>query len=147
MPVTPEPGSAETVLAFDYGLRRIGVAVGQAVTRSASALCTLENRDHGPDWSQLDRLVADWQPARLLVGMPQTADGAEPALKAPIDAFCEQLGRYGLPLHQVDERLSSREAGAKLVAARRAGRRRRIAKGDIDAAAAALIAERWLQGH
>lgn len=145
MPGMPDD-RPETVLAFDYGLRRIGVAVGQAVTRSASALCTLANRADGPDWQQVDRLVQEWHPTRLLVGMPQTADGTEAALKEPIDAFCKRLRAYALPIELVDERHTSREAGEQLLAERKAGRRGRIAKGDIDAAAAAVIAERWLQG-
>ena len=147
MPGTPESPQPETVLAFDFGLRRIGVAVGQQVTRSASPLATVINSDNGPDWARIDTLVAEWQPARLIVGMPKTADGRPAALSAAIEAFCAALGKYRRPVVTVNERYSSQAASELLVAARRDGRRGRIARGDIDAAAAACIAERWLQRH
>lgn len=145
MPDTPESSPTETVIAFDFGLRRIGVAVGQRVTGSASPVATVTNGESGPDWQRLDAIVAEWQPDRLVVGMPQTADGRPTTLAQPIAGFIEALARYRLPVVTVDERLSSREASRHLVAARRDGRRGRIARGDIDAAAAAMIAERWLQ--
>lgn len=147
MPGTPDNQvRPETVLAFDFGLRRIGVAVGQQVTRSASALETLSNGANGPDWSRIDRLIKEWQPSRLIVGMPQTADGKPPALLEPIREFCSGLARYQRPVETVDERYSSQAASEQLIAARRDGRRGRINKGEIDAAAAACIAERWLAG-
>ncbi len=145
MPGTPE-ARPETVLAFDYGRRRIGVAVGQQVTGSASALGTLDNGAGGVDWPRLDALIADWRPARLLVGLPKRADGSPGELADAIGEFCERLGRYGLPVTTVDERYSSLEAERALREGRRAGRRRRVTKGDVDAAAAAVIAERWLAG-
>lgn len=148
MPATPDTDAPETILAFDYGLRRIGVAVGQQVTGSASAIATVSNRERGPDWAHIDALVGEWQPTRLVVGMPQTADGEPSSLTEAVDAFCHSLQRYALPLATVDERHSSLEAGQLLKGARRAGSRGRIAKGQIDAAAAAVIAERWLaQAH
>lgn len=134
----------ETVLAFDFGLRRIGVAVGQQVTGSASAVATVANRDNGPDWAHIEALIKEWQPQRLIVGMPVNADGKPGSLAPSIDAFCEHLGRFSLPLETVDERLSSQEANAQLKVSRKAGARRRISKGIIDATAAAIIAERWL---
>lgn len=145
MPATPDSRQPETILAFDFGLRRIGVAVGQQVTCSASALGTVGNGGDGPDWARIDAFIKEWQPARLVVGMPLMADGRPGSLAEPIAAFCKELGRYGLPLAIVDERHTSREAGEQLIAARRDGRRGRIARGEIDAAAAAMIAERWLQ--
>lgn len=143
MPDTPDSKQPETILAFDFGLRRIGVAVGQQVTRSASALGTVANSDEGADWSRIDAYIKEWRPARLIVGQPRMADG-KPALAEPIAEFCKKLAAYGLPLAMVDERHSSLAAGEQLTAARRDGRRGRIARGDIDAAAAAVIAERWL---
>lgn len=144
MPVTPDLPPAETVLAFDFGLRRIGVAVGQRITGTASAVATVANRRGVPDWRRIDDLIAQWQPQRLLVGVPSTADGTPGPLAAPIADFCEALRRYSLPLDTVDERLSSLEASEKLRASRRQGARGRLARGEIDAAAAAVIAERWL---
>ena len=140
MPATPE-----TILAFDFGLRRIGVAVGQPITASAGPAGTVANGDAGPDWRGIDSLVDEWGPARLVVGMPLNADGSASTMTPAVDAFIAELARYGLPVEVVDERYSSLEAQARLKALRTEGRRGRIRKGDIDAAAAVLIAERWLK--
>ena len=137
----------ETILAFDFGRRRIGVAVGQSVTSSASPLGVVGNTDSGPDFDAIGRIVADWQPSRIVVGMPHTADGSRSALHAEIDRFANDLGRYGVPVELVDERLSSLEAEAVLKHARASGTRGRIRKQDIDAAAAVVIARRFLTGE
>ena len=142
MPDTPE---AETVLAFDFGLRRIGVAVGQAVTRSATALATLPATDGVPDETALDRLLGDWQPDRLLLGTP-LAPGEDSVLRAPLQRFRERLEAYGLPVEMIDEQFTSAEAAARLIGERRSGRRRRrIRKADIDSLSACIIAEQWLR--
>lgn len=142
MPVTPE---SETVIAFDFGLRRIGVAVGQAVTRSATALTTLPAVDGVPDRSALEALIHDWNPARLLLGMP-IRPGEKSALERPLRRFRETLESFGLPVELVDEELSSAEAEARLVDERRSGqRRRRVRKTDIDSLSAMIIAEQWLR--
>ena len=144
MPDTPESPPPETIIAFDFGLRRIGVAVGQPITGSASPLGVIGNGANGPDWPRLDRLLAEWQPARLIVGMPQNSDGSPAAIAASVDSFVSGLARYALPVDTVDERYSSLEARELLVTGRRLGRTRRIARETVDAAAAVLIAERWL---
>jgi putative Holliday junction resolvase len=139
------PGTPETILAFDFGLRRIGVAVGQQITDSANPLDLVKNGDHGPDWSHIERLVAAWQPARLVVGLPLHADGAKSDIGVAASAFAADLGRFGLPVEAVDERYSSLEAREQLKDERKRGRRGRIRKETIDSAAATLIAERWLK--
>lgn len=145
MPDTPErSGPAETVLAFDFGLRRIGVAVGQSVTASASPLGVVSNGDNGPDFERIDRLIGEWRPARLVVGMPSHADGSPSDMQGPVEAFIKSLGNFGLPVETTDERYTSVEAEAALKHARASGSRRRIQKEDVDAAAAVLIAERYL---
>ncbi len=144
MPATPERGAPVTVLAFDYGKRRIGVAVGQQITGSASPVGTAANSDSGPDWAAIDRLVAEWAPQQLLVGLPLHADGTPSPMTEDARSFAEALGRFALPVAEVDERFTSLEAAAKLRTARAEGRRGRVRKDDIDAAAAVLIAERWL---
>jgi len=143
MPGTPE-ARPETILAFDFGRRRIGIAVGQQVTGGATALATVANGENGPDWAAIDRLVGEWQPGRLVVGLPRRADGSSGPLSDTIAAFCDALGRYGRPVDTVDERESSREAAERLARARHEAGRRRVRKGHVDAAAAAVIAERWL---
>lgn len=142
-----EPTGPETIVAFDFGLRRIGVAVGQSVTASASPLGVVANGDNGPDFDAIGSIVAEWRPARIIVGMPLTADGSPGELQAHIDRFVSELGRYAIPVDLVDERFSSLEAEAALKNARASGSRGRIRKQDIDAAAAVMIAERFLTGE
>lgn len=141
------PGTPETILAFDFGLRRIGVAVGQRITDSANPLDVVNNGSQGPDWSRIDRLVAEWRPTRLIVGLPLHADGSKSDIGVAASAFAEDLGRFGLPVEAVDERYSSIEARDQLREERKQGRRGRIRKEMIDGAAAQLIAERWLKNN
>jgi putative Holliday junction resolvase len=137
----------EVVLAFDYGSRRIGVAVGQTRTASASPAGVIPVRGT-PDWPAVERCVRDWSPARLVVGVPYNMDGTETVLTAACRAFATELARrFGLPVECVDERLTSAAATADLREARRAGARsRRVRREDIDAHAARLILETWLRG-
>lgn len=140
----PEVSKPWTILAFDFGLRRIGVAVGQTVTGSASPLGIVDNGEHGPDSARLQSLVEEWRPDGIVVGMPLHADGSPGELAPTIRAFMRDLERFGLPVEEIDERHSSQEAEAALIRARQAGSKGRIAKADIDAAAAVMIAERYL---
>lgn len=122
-----------TVLGFDYGERRIGVAVGQTVSATASPLRVLAARHGQPDWEELARLVGEWRPDALVLGLPGTEDGAPHALAPAIRRFARRLrGRFGLPLAFADERLSSYEAAS------------RAKGGALDAAAAAAVLETWL---
>ena len=137
----------ETILAFDYGLRRIGIAVGQDVTASASPVGIVDNGEKGVDHDRIRTLISEWHPTRLVVGMPTHADGSPSAITAAVEAFIDELAQYGLPISTIDERHSSREAEQALKNARKHGSRGRISKQDIDAAAAVLIAERYLAGR
>jgi len=134
----------ELVLGFDFGTRRIGVAAGDSLTGSARAVATLSRRA-GPPWREIERLVRDIGPDRIVVGLPYNMDGSESALTARARAFARQLAsRLHLPVALVDERLSSREAETELRQARQAGvRRRRIRREDVDGAAACVIVRRW----
>lgn len=128
-----------TLLAFDYGERRIGVATGETLGGSARALETVQVREGRPDWAALERLVRAFEPDRLVVGMPSRADGGEHPLAAAVARFARQLGgRYGLSVDTVDERLSSHEAAAR----RAAG-----AGATLDALAAQLILETWMEEY
>jgi putative Holliday junction resolvase len=140
----PDPAVAATILAFDYGLKRIGVAVGQSVTGSASPLGVISNSEKGPDVEHIKALIEEWHPDRLVVGLPLHADGAEGAMTSAADSFRQAIEEFGVPVDVQDERYSSQEAEAALKRARQAGTRGRIAKQDIDAAAAVMIAERYL---
>ena len=134
----------ETIFAFDFGMRRIGVAVGQQITASASPLGFVANSEDGPDWDAVGKLLKEWQPARIIVGLPTNVDGSPSRITEKVSAFIAELARFGLPIETEDERYSSLEAEAILVSERAAGRRGRISKEMIDSAAATLIAERWL---
>lgn len=150
MPGTPEPGAPGGIvlLAFDYGARRIGVAVGQTTTGTASPLGTL-SAESGPDWQAVMRLLRDWGPQRLLVGLPCNMDDSDTVLTETCRGFAAELERRtGLPVELVDERLTSVAATDELREARRSGALgRRVSRGDVDANAARLILETWLGGR
>lgn len=136
----------ETILAFDFGLRRIGVAVGQTVTGSASPLGVIANEAGRIDIDAIAAHVREWQPNRLVVGLPLMPDGSDSDMMAPVQRFAKLLERFGLPVETTDERYTSTEAERLLKTARADGRRGRIDKATIDSAAAVLIAERFLAG-
>lgn len=138
------PGAPETILAFDFGLRRIGVAVGQRVTASANPLAVVANGENGPDWTAIEAFIREWQPARLVVGMPVNTDGSPAEITRDVAEFIRELRRFGTPVETEDERFSSLEARELLKSERALGLRGRISKEMIDSAAATLIAERWL---
>ena len=139
------PDTPETIMAFDFGLRRIGVAVGQQITNSASPVDVVANTDRGPNWMRIGALIHEWQPGRLIVGMPLHADGSPSDMSNEVRSFAAELDRYQLPVELVDERFSSIEAEERLKTMRAEGLRGRIGKAAIDAASAVLIAERWLK--
>lgn len=134
-----------TFLAFDYGLRRIGLAVGERITGRARALPTLHLHDT-PDWNAIGRVIADWRPQALVVGLPLHEDGSDQPLTTAARRFAQDLGRRcGLPVHLADERYSSRAADDVLRQARADGQmKRRVRKGDRDGEAARVILEQWL---
>ena len=129
---------ARVLLGFDFGSRRIGIAVGQELTGTARELVTLNNRNGAPDWEAITRLLGQWQPDALVVGLPLNLDGSEHEVSRLAKRFGNRLrGRYNLPVFFIDERLSSAEAEHLL-----AGQRHD--KGDVDKLAARLILESWL---
>jgi len=138
------PGTPETVVAFDFGLRRIGIAVGQQVTHSASPVGVAANGEAGPDWATIDAIITDWNPARLIVGLPLNADGTPSEIGKAVRRFAAALARFDRPVEMIDERHTSAEARDMLRKERALGIRGRIRRQTIDAAAATLIAERWL---
>jgi len=138
----------ELILAFDYGTRRIGVAAGDTLTRTARPLTVVEVHGTVP-WTDIARLVADYTPTQLVVGLPCNMDGSETGMTEPARRFSEELAaRLHLPVHLVDERLSSRDAEAELKAARASGlKRKRVTHADVDRVAAKVILERWFAGQ
>jgi putative holliday junction resolvase len=151
MPGTPEvaerpPSHPQVILAFDFGTRRIGVASGDTLTRTARELTTLE-RTRGIPWDEIDRLVGEYAPAQFVVGLPYNMDGTPTLLTDTSRAFGADLkNRYRKSVALVDERLSSREAEDQLRAARAAGlRRRRTTHADVDMVAARILLLRWFE--
>jgi putative Holliday junction resolvase len=135
------------ILGFDFGLRRIGVAVGQTATHTASSLETIS---HGrePDWIAIARLVKEWKPATLLVGLPLGSDGEETNMSKAARRFGTALQkRFSLEVAYADERLSSRAAEDRFAELRASGRARRKDANQLDAMAAQIILENWLQSH
>lgn len=130
---------AASVMAFDFGTRQIGVAIGQTLTNTANPLCLIRARDGVPNWQDIDDLLQEWQPARLLVGLPLNMDDSESEFCVRARKFARRLhGRFGLPVSMVDERLSSFEAKQH----RPKGSYR---DNPVDDLAAQLILESWLQ--
>ncbi len=138
-----DSAKARTLLGFDYGLKRIGVAVGQELTGTASALLTVRANDGKPDWDAISKLIGQWQPDEVVVGLPLNMDGSFHELSYRAQRFGNQLhGRYNLPAHFMDERLSSLDAERELK-----GKSRKIQAADIDKVAAKIILESWLMAQ
>ena len=128
----------QTLLGFDYGRKRIGVAVGQQLTCSATALTTVQAKDGKPDWSAISRLLEEWKPDALVVGIPYHMDGTEQDMTHAARRFGRQLeGRYKLPVHHAEERLTSYvvESGLNDTKGKMA----------IDPLSAQVILQDWLQ--
>lgn len=137
--------SPKTLLAFDYGTRNIGVALGQTLTASARELKGLKARDGVPEWSEIEKLLKAWQPDLLLVGLPLNMDDSESELSVRARKFANRLhGRFGLPVEMVDERLSSFEAKGEVMSR---GGSRDYKNHPVDSIAARLILEDWLGRH
>lgn len=132
-----------TVLAFDYGLKQIGVAVGNTLLGTTRSVAVLRARDGIPDWAALEALVAEWQPDLLVVGDPLNMDGSVSELATRARKFGRRLhGRLGLPVAMADERLSSYAAKQEQ---RQRGHRGDYKAAPVDSHAAELILETWLR--
>jgi len=130
----------ETVLGFDYGTQRIGVAVGQTITHTATPLAALHARDGVPNWDHIATLISEWRPARLVVGLPLNMDGSESEMCVRAKKFANRLhGRFGVPVVTWDERLSSFEARGELLARGE----RNFKSAGVDSLSARLILESW----
>ena len=136
----PEAGNRR-VMAFDFGTRRIGVASGQEMLGTGKPLTMLPARDGVPDWEQIGRLLKEWQPDRVLVGLPLNMDDAENDMCARARKFGKRLhGRFHVEVEMVDERLTSFEAKGDVMAS---GGSRDFGRDGVDDRAAVLILETW----
>ncbi|AYC20668.1 Putative pre-16S rRNA nuclease [Dickeya dianthicola] len=134
---------SRTLLAFDFGTRSIGVAIGQEITGTARPLTSLKAQDGVPDWQKVEKLLNEWLPALIIVGLPLNMDGTEQPLTARARKFAQRLhGRFGVKVDLHDERLSTVEARADLF---ERGGFRALDKGSVDAASAVIILESWFE--
>ncbi|ALB68096.1 Holliday junction resolvase RuvX [Cronobacter dublinensis] len=134
-----------TLLAFDFGTKSIGVAIGQRVTATARPLNAIKAQNGNPDWSVIERLLKEWQPDDIIVGLPLNMDGTEQPLTARARTFANRLhGRFGVKVTLHDERLSTVEARAGLF---ERGGFRALNKGSVDSASAVVILESFFEQH
>tara|TARA_B110000444_G_C18777232_1_gene565573 strand:+ start:113 stop:535 length:423 start_codon:yes stop_codon:yes gene_type:complete len=130
-------------LAFDYGLKHIGVAIGNSQFETSKALAILRSKDGTPVWIEIEKLISEWKPDLLLVGLPLNMDGSDSAMSARANKFGRRLqGRFNLKVKMIDERLSSREAKSFL---KEKGHRGDYHKNPADSVAAQLILDSWFR--
>ena len=133
-----------TVLGFDVGARRIGVAIGSGFGLGSRALAVVDVHDDQIDWPTIERLYREWRPAGFIVGDPMTLDGGDQPIRDRARAFAQTLrAKFALPVAMMDERNSSQEAAQRFAAERADGKRKRRDAALLDAVAAAVIVERW----
>ena len=132
-----------TVLAFDFGTKSIGVAVGQEVTGTASPLAALKARDGIPDWSKLEMLYEEWQPDVVVVGLPLNMDGTEQEMTQRAKKFANRLhGRFKIAVEVCDERLTTTDAKAMLF---ELGGYKKLTKEKVDSVSACVIFASWIE--
>lgn len=133
----------QSVLGFDYGERRIGIATGQTITASATPLTTLKCINQKPDWVAIEKLITQWQPDALIVGLPLYLDGNSSDMTTKAERFARQLeGRFHLPVFTINESLTSFEAEQQLQQNKKIDQHN---KEEIDKMAAAIIVQNWLE--
>lgn len=129
------------LLAFDFGKKRIGVAVGQTVTQTARPLVTIAAKDGTPDWQTVTPLIKKWQPDALVVGIPLNMDGTDQPLTNDARSFAKKLkDQYNLPVFEMDERLTTKDARERLF---NEGGYKALQSGQIDQVAAQIILQNW----
>ena len=138
----PKPPSHHVMLGFDFGMKRIGVAVGQLITHTATPTAVLKAKDGVPNWDHIQELINTWQADGLVVGIPLNMDGREQPMTQNARKFANKLaGRFHLPVYTVDERLTTVEAKRENAARHQKG----ALPEQLDSVAAKLILEQWLR--
>ena len=134
--------AARTLLGFDFGMKNIGIAVGQELTATANPLTAIKARDGIPDWSHIEKLLKEWQPDLLIVGLPLNMDGTEQEMTAAAKRFGNRLnGRFNIPVEWQEERLTTYEALDQMGIRSKMDSRQRS---DVDQLSAQLILQSWL---
>lgn len=129
------------LIGFDFGMKRIGVAIGQSVTQTARPLDTIQAKEGEPNWDAISRLIKKWLPDALVVGIPLNMDGTDQPITLRAREFAQALQQhYGLPVHEIDERLTTKEAREQLFAQ---GGYQALQDGQVDRVAAQLILQNW----
>ena len=133
----------QTVLAFDYGTKSIGVAIGQMVTYTAFPLPALKANDGIPNWDDIRRIYDEWQPDKVVVGLPLNMDGSEQEITQRAKKFSNRLlGRFKVPVELYDERLSTVDAKSMLF---ELGGYKKLSKGKVDSVSACVIFQSWAE--
>jgi len=137
--------NAKTVLGFDFGTKSIGVAVGQHITASATPLLSLKAVDGIPNWDEIAKLIQEWQPDLVVVGLPLNMDGTEQEMTHRARKFANRLNaKFGVKIFTQDERLTTTDAKARLF---ELGGYKALTKGQVDAVSAVLIIESYFENH
>lgn len=140
-----KPLGQRTLLGFDFGTRSIGVAIGQEITGSAQPLRALKANDGVPNWDEIQKLLTEWQPDLVIVGLPLNMDGTEEPLTQRARKFANRIhGRFGVVVELQDERLTTTDARARLF---ERGGYRALEKGMVDGISALLILEAWMESQ
>jgi putative Holliday junction resolvase len=136
------PDQIKVLLAFDYGTKNIGVASAQTITKTANSLPGLKAKDGIPDWTQIEKLLKEFKPDLVLVGLPLNMDGSESELSTRARKFANRLhGRFGIKIEMIDERLSSFAAKGEVL---EQGGSRDYKNNPVDSIAARILLEDWL---
>ncbi len=135
----------KTLLAFDYGTKNIGAATGQTITASANSITALKAKDGIPNWQEIEKLLSEWKPDLVLVGLPLNMDDSESELSTRARKFANRIhGRFGVKVEMVDERLTSFAAKGEVMSQ---GGSRDYKHNPVDSIAARLILESWLANN
>ncbi|WP_411705733.1 Holliday junction resolvase RuvX [Edaphovirga cremea] len=136
---------SRTIIAFDFGTKSIGAAIGQEITGTARPLTSFKAQEGSPDWQKVEKILKEWQPDLVVVGLPLNMDGTEQPVTAQARKFANRLhGRFGVQIELHDERLSTVEARSHLFDR---GGFKALDKGSVDAASAVIILESWFDQH
>lgn len=134
-------------IGIDYGLAKTGIATGQSITNTASALITLHTKQKF-NWEKLDEIIKQWQPKAIIIGKPLNEEGEEQLMTKQAHNFAKKvIHRYKLPVYEVDERYSSMQAQDEFANARKLGNAKKKHSKDLDAHAAKHILQRWLNSQ
>ena len=135
----------QRLMCFDFGKKRIGVAVGQMITQTAQPLTTLQAKDGIPNWDEVNKMVKKWRPDAFIVGIPRNMDGTDQPITISAREFANSLkDQYNLPVYEMDERLTTKDARERLF---EEGGFKALQKGTIDQVAAQLILQNWFATH